>query len=332
MLSILSHSFRLSTHSPFRSFSSRTLRVKSVTDTREHNDNLKLIPYNVLSFYKFHKLEEKEIESLLVSIPAQLKTETWTPLRDLRGTLMVANEGINGQFALTPESIPIFKSLLTSVHPALFGEVYFNVHTPHILTHPKHSSFPYKRLIIRRKKEVLTTIPTRDEYGMEVSEPAPAEAELLKSLDWSDAGPELAPADWHQALLKIQKEGTKGVVLDCRNEYETSFQGAIPLRTQKFSETFEKLPELLEQRKVDKNTPIYTFCTGGIRCVKVNAYLKAKGYNNIHRLQNGIVEYERWAQDQNMAKNIGSDCASDDEKTSLFKGENFVFDRRRLEV
>eukprot|EP01031_Cornospumella_fuschlensis_P027085 gene27085-32726_t len=244
MLSILSHSFRLSTRSPFRSFSSRTLRVKSVTDTLEHHDNLKLIPYNVLSFYKFHKLEDKEIERLLVSIPAQLRTATWTPLRDLRGTLMVANEGINGQFALTPESIPIFKSLLTSVHPALFGEVYFNVHTPHILTHPQHSSFPYKRLIIRRKKEVLTTIPTRDEYGMEISEPAPAEAELLKSksrglavpvvgavvnyfdyyllgLDWSDAGPELAPADWHRALLKIQKEGTKGVVLDCRNDYET---------------------------------------------------------------------------------------------------------------
>ncbi|RYY81031.1 hypothetical protein EON63_16340 [archaeon] len=49
--------------------------------------------------------------------------------------------GINAQFALTSESIPIFRSILTSIHPALFRDVHFNVHTPSIHTHPHHSRY-----------------------------------------------------------------------------------------------------------------------------------------------------------------------------------------------
>ena len=78
------------------------------------------------------------------------------------------------------------------------------------------------------------------------------------------------------------------------------------------------MDKILEKQPKDKR--ILTFCTGGIRCEKVNAYIKKQGYDNIGRLKHGIIGYERWI-NNNQSKNI----------TNKFEGENFLFDRRRLE-
>jgi len=93
---------------------------------------------------------------------------------------------------------------------------------------------------------------------------------------------------------------------------------------------------------VPKDKRILTFCTGGIRCVKVNAYLKQRlGFDNIGRLKKGIIAYEKW---------VGTDSVNDTDAgatqlqrggeaqagagiarpASLFKGENYLFDRRRI--
>ena len=94
-----------------------------------------------------------------------------------------------------------------------------------------------------------------------------------------------------------------------------SFVGAEKLNTEKFSESWEKIDSLLQY--VPKDRPGLTFCTGGIRCVKVNSYLIQKlGFSNVGRLQDGIIGYERWL------KNTTEE--------SLFQGKNFLFDRRRL--
>jgi len=94
-----------------------------------------------------------------------------------------------------------------------------------------------------------------------------------------------------------------------------TFNGSTPLPTNVFSESWDIIDKLLEDQPKDKK--ILTFCTGGIRCVKVNAYIKQKGYNNIARLKHGIIGYERWV---NESKSV----------LSQFKGKNFLFDRRRL--
>ena len=63
---------------------------------------------------------------------------------------------------------------------------------------------------------------------------------------------------------------TRAFYIDCRNNYESDvglFEGAIPLNTTYFRETWDKLHEVLQG--VDKDAKILTYCTGGIRCVKV---------------------------------------------------------------
>ena len=143
---------------------------------------------------------------------------------------------------------------------------------------------------------------------------------------------------------------------DCRNKYESdmgTFKGAIPLNTTTFRESWPVLEELL--RDTPKDTPVLTYCTGGIRGVKVNAFLQQRlGFTNTHRLQGGIIAYERWlrthpkpnntehnnivdSEDIDKTPSVTLKCAShaaakhsDIHPQNLFLGENFVFDRRRL--
>ena len=141
------------------------------------------------------------------------------------------------------------------------------------------------------------------------------------------------------------------------------FAGATPLKTEKFSETWSALETAL--RDVPPETQVLTYCTGGIRCVKVNAYLKQRmGYHNVGMLHKGIIGYEKWLRDVNNGEGevgeVEKDMSAneqvnnsrftldagidghenpvainkDDEKqkvvNSVFQGTNFVFDRRRL--
>jgi len=136
-------------------------------------------------------------------------------------------------------------------------------------------------------------------------------------------------------------EVNKPIILDCRNKYETGvgrFVGAEPLETevspnihhlssyihycklislrsaQSFRESFDVIKERLKD--VPKDQPIMSYCTGGIRCVKVGAYLTQElGMTNVSRLAGGIIAYDRSLQPQ-------------PEKQSLFKGTNYVFDHR----
>lgn len=136
--------------------------------------------------------------------------------------------------------------------------------------------------------------------------------------------------------------------LDCRNDYESelgTFQGAVPLNTKVFSETWEAIDKVLDGVSTE-DTKIMTFCTGGIRCIKVNAYLKQKkGFKNVGTLRKGIIAYEKWVNEaahnshqseefeivssksSNSLNDIRSNPSS---RQSLFKGKNFLFDRRRM--
>ena len=155
-------------------------------------------------------------------------------------------------------------------------------------------------------------------------------AAVSRALDWTDAGPEISPIMWHQ---EVSQRTDDLVLLDCRNTYESdmgTFRGAIPLNTTKFSETWDAVNSQLAG--ISKDTRILTFCTGGIRCVKVNAYLKQKlGFNNIGRLQDGIVSYESFIEKAQNGEVDGNDVAIPADIVSTFVGKNFLFDRRRLE-
>ena len=153
--------------------------------------------------------------------------------------------------------------------------------------------------------------------------------------DWTDAGPELEAHQWHEEITANKDKGDNILLLDCRNDYESemgTFDSATPLNTSFFSESWDKIDELVANKP--KNARILTFCTGGIRCIKVNAYLKQKHkMTNIARLKKGIIAYTQWLEKEEEGDE-GSESEEFDmverKKESLFQGENFLFDRRRL--
>jgi UPF0176 protein len=127
----------------------------------------------------------------------------------------------------------------------------------------------------------------------------------------SDVGTYIAPKDWN-AL--ISEPGT--IVIDTRNDYEVgigTFAGAINPNTQ----SFRDFPDWFRSQRQDllANQPkpkIAMFCTGGIRCEKATAFLKAEGLDAVYHLDGGILKY----------------LETVPEADSLWQGECFVFDQR----
>lgn len=104
------------------------------------------------------------------------------------------------------------------------------------------------------------------------------------------------------------------VIVDMRNHYESEvghFRGALTPDVETFRESLPIVEDLLQEHK-DKNIVMY--CTGGIRCEKASAYFKHKGFEKVHQLEGGIIEYARQAKEQGIE--------------NKFIGKNFVFDDR----
>eukprot|EP00979_Chaetoceros_neogracilis_P018114 scaffold10552_cov276-Chaetoceros_neogracile.AAC.18 len=150
---------------------------------------------------------------------------------------------------------------------------------------------------------------------------------LDRPLDWESAGYDMPPLEWHQKLKKTREARESGdedkikgapLIFDCRNDYETSvgvFEGAETLDTQNFRDSWGVLKNKLKDKP--KDTPIMTYCTGGIRCVKVGAYLTQEmGFTNVSRLAGGIIAYDRTLNEKAP------------EEEPMFKGTNYVFDGR----
>lgn len=282
-------------------------RVSNIPENIDEIQRKLLAPYKEeplrhvstsVTFFKFVQISEPdkllaEIKPTIDSICASF---------NVKGTIVFAKEGFNGQLCIPTVKLSSFVRSLRSTN-SIFLDIpdLINYGTTHNYDLRSTIPYPYKRLIIRTKQNILTD-------GLPDS--------VANDLDWNDGGEEVEPEVWHELLAN--KTSEKTLVLDCRNDYESdmgSFQGSTYLNTSTFSETWSKLDELLDG--VPPDTKLLTFCTGGIRCYKVNAYLKQKkGYKNIVKLKKGIVAYQRWVDSNGEA--------------SLFNGNNFVFDRRRL--
>ena len=107
------------------------------------------------------------------------------------------------------------------------------------------------------------------------------------------------------------------VLIDMRNAYESEvghFEGAVCPDVNTFREEIDYVEDMLQDQK-DANIVMY--CTGGIRCEKASAYLKHKGFQNVHQLEGGIIEYTRQAKAEGLR--------------NKFIGKNFVFDERMAE-
>jgi UPF0176 protein len=205
--------------------------------------------FSVAAFYKFTPLTQLEV--LQVDLLNYLKN------LNIKGTVLIAGEGINGTVSGSPESIEDFKVFLANNN--LLSEKDFKI---------SYSDFlPFPRLKVKLKDEIVTIGDTSVNPQQNV-------------------GTYVDPEDWNEF---ISQEDV--LVLDTRNTYEVSigsFKGAIQPDTTNFRE-FPKWVE--EKANISKDTKIAMFCTGGIRCEKASSFLIEKGYSNVSHLQGGILNY-----------------------------------------
>jgi UPF0176 protein len=211
------------------------------------------MPINVAAFYQFAALPDfRELREPLRAICAELK---------LRGSVLLAHEGINGTLAGRPAAIAALVEELRQ--GSLFGGRLDRLE----LKFSTAAAMPFQRLKIRLKKEIVTlgdaaTDPTRQ------------------------VGVYVEPTDWN-ALIATPDT----LVIDTRNAFEVAmgtFAGALDPGIESFGQFKEYAARHLDPAKHRK---IAMFCTGGIRCEKASAYLLARGFAEVYHLKGGILKY-----------------------------------------
>jgi UPF0176 protein len=129
------------------------------------------------------------------------------------------------------------------------------------------------------------------------------------SFDVTNVGQHLDAETWNNLM-----DQEDSIVVDMRNHYESEvghFEGAICPDADTFR---EELPIVEQELKGNEDKKIMLYCTGGVRCEKASAYLKAKGFEKVHQLHGGIISYAHQIKEKGIE--------------SKFKGKNFVFDER----
>lgn len=200
----------------------------------------------------------------------------------VRGTLLLAPEGINGTIAGSNEGIAAVLAHIRSLPHCGELEVKFS----------RAATMPFHRMKVRIKREIVT-----------MGQP---EIDPLASV-----GTYVAPQDWNALIADPAT-----IVIDTRNDYEVAigtFDRAVDPQTASFRD-FPAWFRAERERLLGEGTApkIAMFCTGGIRCEKSTAFLKAEGVDQVYHLQGGILKYlEEVPPEQ-----------------SLWQGECFVFDQR----
>ncbi len=177
----------------------------------------------------------------------------------IKGTLLLAAEGLNGTVAGTQSGIAALIAFIEAI-PALREQ---NIE----LKYSTASQMPFNRMKVRLKKEIVT-------MGVDGIDP-------LQSV-----GTYVQPQEWN-AL--IDDENT--ILIDTRNDYEYAigtFKGAIDPKTK----TFREFPQWVEDHRDElEGKKIAMFCTGGIRCEKATAFVKGLGFDDVFHLKGGILKY-----------------------------------------
>lgn len=203
----------------------------------------------VAAFYKFVALNELAV--------LQQHLHTAAARLHVKGTVLLASEGINGTVAGASEAVDALLSLLRT--------------DPRLSDLQSKRSYayapPFARLKVRIKREIVS-------LGQAGVDPTRRVGNYVEAREWN-------------RLV----EDPDVILLDTRNAYEYavgSFAGAIDPGTRSFRE----FPAFVERVLGDKrDRPIATFCTGGIRCEKATSFLLAQGFKQVYHLKGGILKY-----------------------------------------
>ena len=203
----------------------------------------------VCALYKFVQLDQ--YEALREPLRQVLEEH------EIRGTLLLASEGINGTVAGSREGIDAMLAWLAQ-QPGLDNIGYKESYD---------DEMPFYRTKVKLKKEIVT-------MGVEGVDPRKVVGTYVKPKDWN-------------ALISDPDV----VLIDTRNDYEFqigTFENAVNPKT----DTFREFPEYVKENlNPEKNKKVAMFCTGGIRCEKSTAYLKEQGFEEVYHLEGGILKY-----------------------------------------
>ena len=180
---------------------------------------------------------------------------------DIRGTLLVAHEGVNGTIAGPGAAIAHVVEAVRALPDFERTEVKYS----------DADRMPFHRLKVRVKPEIVT-------LGLPDLEPA------------ANAGTYVAAEDWNALIADPDV-----VVIDTRNDYEAvvgAFKGAVQPNTRSFRD-FPDWFRTEGRALLDRKNPpkVAMYCTGGIRCEKSTAFLKSEGVEEVFHLQGGILKY-----------------------------------------
>ena len=177
----------------------------------------------------------------------------------VKGTILLAHEGINGTIAGTAEAIAAVIAHIRSLPDCADTDVKYS-HAPEM---------PFHRMKVRLKREIVT-------MGEPTVDPRASVGRYVDPMDWNDL---IADPDT--------------LVIDTRNDYEVAvgtFAGAVDPHTKSFRDFpawfRDNREDLLEGKK-----KVAMFCTGGIRCEKSTSFLRGEGIEDVYHLKGGILKY-----------------------------------------
>jgi len=204
--------------------------------------------FTIVTFYQFKKIQD------ILTIKNDLSH--FCKFNKIKGTIILAEEGINGTIAGISNNIKNFETQIFKL-----GFDNYN---------PKYSYFkfmPFFRLKVRLKKEIVTL-----------------RSKIADPLDIT--GKKIKPEEWNNLISNKET-----ILIDVRNNFEVqmgTFKNAINPNTKSFTEFKKYLKNNLDEAK---NKKIAMFCTGGIRCEKISSYMLKKGFKDISQLRGGILSY-----------------------------------------
>ncbi len=242
-------------------------------------DNLKKFKYKVAAFYNFISIIDQEI-LLIKEELTNLATN-----QEIKGTILLASEGVNGTVCGTENAIVQFIETLENLLKVSDLNVKYSW----------SEKQAFRRFKARKKKEIVT-------IGLKQINPNKSVGKYIKASEWNEF-----------------LEDPDSVVIDTRNEYEIkigNFGGALNPQTSSVREfpawVQKHLKPLIED---NPSLKIGMYCTGGIRCEKATAYLIEEGFSEVHHLEGGILKYLEDVSSENSLWN--GECFVFDQRVSL---------------
>ncbi len=232
--------------------------------------------FYVYSFYRFKNLKNKKA--------IKLKLDKYISDKVIRGTILIANEGINGSISGDKDDlidvIKFIKKLLC------IKKLELKINSTDFL--------PFNKIKIRLKKEIVS-------LGRGIVNVSYRTNKFIDPMHWDNF---------------IKQKNIR--LIDLRNTYEIDI-GKFKNATNPNTKNFREFPNEFKKMKISKNDTVATYCTGGIRCEKAAGYLYQKGYKNVYQLKGGIINYLSHFRDKKIKLQWNGECFVFDKRVTINK-------------